>query len=60
MSNELTCPECGETAESIDDLEEGGEVTEVEAGERGSLNLYENRDLFLCKNCRKPLGISRP
>jgi len=60
MSDELTCPECGETAESIDDLEEGGTVTGVAEGKRGSINLYENHDLFLCAGCRRPLGVSRP
>jgi len=32
----------------------------VETSDDGSIHLYENHDLFLCKNCRKPLGISRP
>jgi hypothetical protein len=41
-------------------LEVKTEVPAVETSEDGSINLYENHDLFLCSNCRKPLGISRP
>ncbi|MFW6317954.1 MAG: hypothetical protein ACOC06_05735 [Halorubrum sp.] len=60
MSDTITCPDCGEVAESIDDLERSGTVTEVAEAEGGRIRLYENHDLFLCSGCRKPLGISRP
>ena len=61
MSTEITCPDCGETAESIDDLERSGTVAEMdEAEDGGPIELYENHDLSLCSGCRKPLGISRP
>ena len=60
MSDTLECPECEASIDSTDDLETGGEVAEVEPEEDGSFQLYENHDLFLCKNCRKPLGVSRP
>lgn len=60
MSDTLECPECEASIDSTDGLETGGEVAEVEPEEDGSFQLYENHDLFLCKNCRKPLGVSRP
>lgn len=60
MADEITCSECGHVAESADDLETGESVPEVETSDDGSIHLYENHDLFLCKNCRKPLGVSRP
>jgi hypothetical protein len=59
MSNTLNCPECGTDIDSTDDLEAADEVTEIEPDEDGSFQLYENHDLFLCKSCRKPLGVSR-
>lgn len=59
MANTLSCPDCGETVDSAEALEEGHEVPEVEASDDGSLNLYDNRDLFLCRNCRTTLGVSR-
>lgn len=59
MTDTLQCPECGTAAETADDLETGGTVTEVEVDEDGSFSLFENRDLHLCKGCRNPLGVSR-
>jgi len=59
MSDTLECPECDASIDSTDDLEAEGEVAEVEPEDDGSFQLYENNDLFLCKNCRKPLGVSR-
>lgn len=59
MTDTLSCPECEEEIESTDELEDGGEVAEIEADDDGSITLFENRDLFLCKNCKKPLGMSR-
>ena len=60
MSDTVECPECEASIDSTDGLETGGEVAEVEPEEDGSFQLYENHDLFFCKNCRKPLGVSRP
>ena len=59
MGDTLTCPECGTDAESMDDLETGHEVAETEPQEDGSLNLYGNKDLYLCKGCKKPLGVKK-
>jgi len=59
MSDTLTCSECGETAESADDLGTSREVPEIETSNDGSISLFENRDLFLCQNCKNPLGTSR-
>ena len=35
------------------------EVPEFDEDEDGGFHLYGNRDLFLCKNCKNPLGIRR-
>lgn len=35
------------------------EVPEFEVEEDGGFSLYENKDLFLCKNCKNPLGMRR-
>ncbi|MEF8826991.1 MAG: hypothetical protein V5A27_11745 [Halapricum sp.] len=59
MGDTLTCPECGNEIESMEHLETAHEVTEVEPQEDGSFNLFEKNDLFLCKNCRKPLGVGK-
>lgn len=58
MGDTLTCENCGHEIESADELEEH-EVPEVEVESDGSLNLWGSNNLFLCKECRKPLGISR-
>jgi len=58
MGDTLTCDECGHEIESTDDLEEK-EVPEIEAEENGSINLWGSNDLYLCKDCRKPLGVRR-
>lgn len=60
MAESITCPDCGEVAESAADLEIGEPVPEMETTDDGSIHLYENRDRFLCSNCRKTLGVSRP
>ena len=57
MGDTLTCDECGNEIESADDLEQT-EITEVEPQENGKLNLYGRTNLFLCKECRKPLGVT--
>ncbi len=59
MSDTLSCPDCETEIESLDELEREGEVSEIEATEDNSISLFENHDLFLCKNCKKPLGFSR-
>jgi len=59
MSDALTCPECGEAAESAEELDVEHDVPEVEVDDDGSISLFENRDLYLCENCKKPLGMSR-
>ena len=58
MSETLSCPDCGEEIESAADLEVEGAVTEIETDD-GGIHLFENRDLFRCKGCRKPLGVGR-
>ncbi|WP_254767862.1 hypothetical protein [Salinilacihabitans rarus] len=56
MTDELTCPGCGNTAESKAHLEEAHEVAELEFdGEE--IALYGNRNLFLCRSCKRPLGV---
>jgi len=59
MTDTLSCPECEKEIESTDDLEEGGEIAEIETDDDGSVSLFENHDLFLCEGCKKPLGVSR-
>lgn len=59
MGDTLTCPECGAEAESVEDVGTV-EVPEIEVeGEGHSFNLFGNRDLFLCKDCKRPLGMPR-
>lgn len=56
---ETGCPECGNDIESADDFVQEGTVEEVES-DGDSFSLYGNkRDLFLCKGCRKPLGVGK-
>jgi hypothetical protein len=44
----------------MDELEtHDHDVPEVEESGDGSLKLFENRNLFLCKNCKNPMGVSR-
>jgi len=59
MGDTLSCPECGEEVDSEEQLEREHDVPEVEIDDDGGVTLFENRDLFLCKNCKKPLGMSR-
>ncbi len=58
MSDTVSCPDCGTEIESADDLEQE-DVPEIETHDDGSITLFENNDLFLCKGCKKPLGMSR-
>lgn len=59
MSDTLSCSDCGAEIESMDELETGHEVTEIEPEADGTFTLFENRDLFLCKNCGNPMGLYR-
>lgn len=59
MADTLTCPECGAEIDSADQLEHEHEVAEVELEDSGSISLYGNRDLYMCKNCKRTLGVSR-
>jgi hypothetical protein len=61
MGDTITCTECGDEVESMAELEESHrhEVPEFDEDEDGGFHLYGNRDLFLCKNCKNPLGIRR-
>jgi len=56
MTDELTCTECGADIESADDLDRQ-EIDELEVDQDGSFSLYGNNDLYLCKSCKKPLGV---
>ena len=58
MGDSVTCPDCGAEIESTDGLEAGPNVAEIEAGEDGSISVYRNRDLFLCKQCKNVVGVS--
>lgn len=58
MADKIDCPECGKEIESADELEKHGEVHEIETDD-DSFSLFGNRDLFLCKDCKKPLGVGR-
>ena len=59
MSDTIVCPECDDEAESMAELSEAHqhEVPEFDVDEDGGFNLHENKDLFLCKSCKNPLGI---
>ncbi|KTG10135.1 hypothetical protein AUR64_11105 [Haloprofundus marisrubri] len=57
MGDTLTCEECGAAVESVEQLEEGQEVVEMQEESDGSIRLFESRNLFLCKNCKNPLGL---
>ncbi|AUV81966.1 hypothetical protein C2R22_10165 [Salinigranum rubrum] len=55
----IDCPECGATIESLDEMD-AEEVPEIETRSRGGIGYGEaTRNLYLCKSCRKPLGIGR-
>jgi hypothetical protein len=58
MADKLTCPGCGETVESAEHLEKAHDVPEVQIKD-GEIHLYENRNLFMCKSCKKPLGVGK-
>ena len=57
MGDTITCPECGDEAESMEEVKKAHkrEVPEFEADDDG-VNLYGNKDLYLSKS---PLGVRR-
>jgi len=61
MGDTITCPECGDEAESMEELAEAHkhEVPEFDVDEDDGFDLYGNKDLFLCKSCKNPLGVRR-
>lgn len=59
MTDTVTCSECGMKAESKDDVEIEHDIDEIEIDDDNGFNLFAKRDLFLCKECRNPLGVSR-
>jgi hypothetical protein len=59
MGDTMTCPGCGETVDSVEQLETTHEAPEIEENDDGSITLFGNNDLFLCKNCKNPLGVRR-
>jgi uncharacterized protein with PIN domain len=53
----IQCPECGETIESLDQMD-SEEVREVEPKPKGGIGYGKaTQNLYLCKSCRKPLGV---
>lgn len=56
MGDTIDCPECETTIESADDLEKHEDIHDIDI-EDDEFSLHGNRDLFLCKGCKKPLGV---
>lgn len=56
MAETLSCPDCGTEVESAEQLVAEHEVTELDV-EDGAFNLFGSRDLYLCEDCRTPLGV---
>lgn len=57
MPQPVTCPHCGETVESADDLE-AEEASEMKVGADGSVEVYENkRTFYRCRSCRNAMGV---
>jgi hypothetical protein len=55
----IECPGCGATIDSEDGVEIE-EVREIDSGPHGGIGYGDaTRNLFLCANCRKPLGVGR-
>jgi DNA-directed RNA polymerase subunit RPC12/RpoP len=56
-ADSIQCPECGETIESMTQMDTE-EVQEITSKPKGGLGYGEaTQNLYLCKNCRKPLGV---
>jgi len=58
MTDTLHCQNCEKEIESTDDLERV-EAPEVEPDGDGGFSLHGNDDLFLCRGCKKPMGVGR-
>jgi Fe2+ or Zn2+ uptake regulation protein len=58
MTNTIECPDCGATIDSEDQLEVE-EVPELQRRQGGIGYGDATQNLFLCKKCRKPLGVGR-
>ncbi|WP_372910866.1 hypothetical protein [Salinigranum sp.] len=59
MADSIECPECGATMDSLDQMETE-EITEIEEKPRGGIGYGQaTQDLYLCRKCRKPLGVGR-
>lgn len=56
MGDHLSCSECGTEYESTEELE-AKEVDVIEKEDEGSFSLYGSTDLYLCKGCRKAMGV---
>jgi predicted RNA-binding Zn-ribbon protein involved in translation (DUF1610 family) len=57
MSGPVSCPQCGETIESTDDLE-AEETHELDVDEDGSVSVYsDNGTFYRCRACRGALGV---
>jgi hypothetical protein len=53
----IECPDCGATVGSRDDVDVE-ETREIEDRPRGGIGYGDaTRNLFLCKNCKNPLGV---
>lgn len=58
-SDSVECPDCGAQIESEEHVEVQ-EVSEIESRPKGGIGYGEaTSDLFLCKNCKKPLGVGK-
>ena len=58
-SDTVECPDCGAQIESEDQVEVQ-EVREIESRPKGGIGYgTETNNLFLCKDCKKPLGVGR-
>jgi len=55
MGDTMSCEECGNEAKSSDDLEKT-EVAEITV-DTTEVNQKGKKDLFLCKECKKPMGV---
>lgn len=57
VTESVQCPECGELIESMDQIDTE-EVQEITSKPKGGIGYGEaTHNLYLCKNCRKPLGV---
>jgi DNA-directed RNA polymerase subunit RPC12/RpoP len=53
----IECPDCGAEIDSEDQVDVE-EVSEIESRPRGGIGYGPaTKNLYLCKNCKKPLGV---